>query len=280
MEIYVMSPEEVKDWLKRMNIAFEVCDTPIPIMGNKVNCGVTLGVGDEMIEGYYYLPKSAVGLYPLIELPAQGDSMIDAGIEEGDLLRLELGALPSDGDIVLAEIDGESTVKVFFTDAEKRHWLCPMNPRYRPIQLKETMNVRITGVVRTVVKSVVRKSYGECMAVLNRANAQRQKETDVMQRLCEAVKEGCHLFWASSAWAVAYGVVRDVCGFEDSMTGFERKVRVLSLPASFKYTCTPSTVQRTMSNHSYMRLHIDKWREMGASPREVVLMEFLRNFLE
>ena len=181
---------------------------------------------------------------------------------------------------MLAEIDGESTVKVFFTDAEKRHWLCPMNPRYRPIQLKETMNVRITGVVRTVVKSVVRKSYGECMAVLNRANAQRQKETDVMQRLCEAVKEGCHLFWASSAWAVAYGVVRDVCGFEDSMTGFERKVRGLSLPASFKYTCTPSTVQRTMSNHSYMRLHIDKWREMGASPREVVLMEFLRNFLE
>ena len=99
-----MSPEEVKDWLKRMNIAFEVCDTPIPIMGNKVNCGVTLGVGDEMIEGYYYLPKSAVGLYPLIEVTAQGDSMIDAGIEEGDLLRLELGALPSDGDIVLAEI--------------------------------------------------------------------------------------------------------------------------------------------------------------------------------
>lgn len=46
MEIYVMSPEEVKDWLKRENIAFEVCDTPIPIMGNKVNCGVTLGVVD------------------------------------------------------------------------------------------------------------------------------------------------------------------------------------------------------------------------------------------
>ena len=89
-----MSPEEVKDWLKRMNIAFEVCDTPIPIMGNKVNCGVTLGVGDEMIEGYYYLPKSAVGLYPLIELPAQGDSMIDAGIEEGDL-RWSLAPCPA-----------------------------------------------------------------------------------------------------------------------------------------------------------------------------------------
>lgn len=280
MNYYVMTPEEAKVWLDGKKVKYEVCDTPIPIMGNKVNCGVTLGIGDEMIEGYYYLPKSAVGLYPLIEMPAQGDSMIDAGIEEGDLLRLEIGALPRDGDIVLAEIDGESTVKVFFTDVEKRHWLCPMNQRYRPILLKETMNVRITGVVRTVVKTMVRKSYSECMAVLNRANMQRQKETDVMQRLAEAVSDGCYLFWASASWAVAYGVVRDVCSYEDSMTEFERKARGLSLPASFKHVCSPGTIQRTMSNHPYMRLHIDKWRESGASSREVVLMEFLRNFLE
>jgi hypothetical protein len=32
-------------------------------------------------------------------------------------------------------------------------------------------------------------------------------------------------------------------------------------------------------NHPYMRLHVDKWRENGASTREIVLMEFLRKFL-
>ena len=228
MNYYVMSPEEAIAWLDNKNVKYEVCDTPIPIMGNKVNCGVTLGIGDEMIEGYYYLPKSATGLHPLIDIPAQGDSMIDAGIEEGDLLKLEIGALPCDGDIVLAEIDGESTVKVFFTDAEKRYWLCPMNQRYRPIQLKETMNVRITGVVRMVVKCVVRQSYRECMAILDRANAQRQKEADVMQRLGEAVSDGGHLFWASASWAVAYAVLRDVCGYEGSMTEFERKAHEMA----------------------------------------------------
>ena len=280
MNYYVMSPEEAIAWLDNKNVKYEVCDTPIPIMGNKVNCGVTLGIGDEMIEGYYYLPKSATGLHPLIDIPAQGDSMIDAGIEEGNLLKLEIGALPCDGDIVLAEIDGESTVKVFFTDAEKRYWLCPMNQRYRPILLKETMNVRITGVVRMVVKCVVRQSYRECMAILDRANAQRQKEADVMQRLGEAVSDGGHLFWASASWAVAYAVLRDVCGYEGSMTEFERKARGLSLPASFKYACSPGTIQRTMSNHPYMRLHIDKWRDSGVSSREDVLMNYLKNFLE
>ena len=116
MDYYVMSPEEAIVWLDTKGIRYEVCDTPIPIMGNKLNCGITLGIGDEMIEGYYYLPKSAVGLHPQMEVPAQGDSMIDAGIEEGDLLRLEIGALPCDGDIVMAEIDGEATVKATHGD--------------------------------------------------------------------------------------------------------------------------------------------------------------------
>jgi hypothetical protein len=35
-----------------------------------------------------------------------------------------------------------------------------------------------------------------------------------------------------------------------------------------------------MSNHPYMRLHIDKWRDSGASSREDVLMIYLKNFLE
>jgi SOS-response transcriptional repressor LexA len=280
MDYYVMSPKEAIVWLDTMGVRYEVCDTPIPIMGNKLNCGVTLGIGDETIEGYYYLPKSAVGLHPQMEVPAQGDSMIDAGIEEGDLLRLEIGALPADGDIVMAEIDGEVTVKVFFTDAEKRHWLCPMNRRYQPILLKESMNVRISAVVRTVVKSLVRQSYSDCMAIVNRACEQRQKEADVLQRLCAAVTDGCHLFWASSAWAVAFGVARDVCGFGENMKDFERKALALSLPQSFKYLCTQGTVQRTISNHPYMCLHIDKWRENGASMREIVLMQCLRNFLQ
>ena len=74
-------------------------------------------------------------------------------------------------------------------------------------------------------------------------------------------------------------MVRDCCGYEGSMKEFEQKAMTMALPANFDHVCTRGAVQRTISNHPYMRLHIDKWKENGASPREIVLKEFLRKFL-
>lgn len=275
-EFVILSPEEALEQLGSNGIKFEICDTPVPVMGNKASCGMPKDVGDEMIDGYVYLPKSVVGLHPLVDIPAQGDSMIDADIHDGDLLRLEIGAIASDGDIVLAEIDHEYTAKVFFTDDQKRHWLCPKNRRYRAILLKEEMNVRIAGVVRNIVKKAVRQSYSDCMAIVRQAQESRRQEGDVFNRLAKAVREGGHLFWAASAWAVAYGVVRDCCGYEGSVSDFERRAVDMSLPESFDHGCSVGKVQRTISNHPYMRLHIDRWKENGASAREVVLMEYLK----
>ena len=51
------------------------------------------------------------------------------------------------------------------------------------------------------------------------------------------------------------------------------------MPMNFAYECSVGKVQRTISNHPYMRLHVDKWKENGASVREVVLAEFLKKFL-
>ena len=198
-------------------------------------------------------------------------------IHEGDLLETELGAVPMDGDIVVAEVDQESTAKVFFTDDQNRRWLCPMNKRFRPILLTESMNVRVSGVVRTIVKQVVRRSYGECQSIVKRMQEQRQQQDSLQERVRKAVADGSHLFWAASAWAVVYGVVRDCHGYEGSVIDFERKAIALDLPPTFDHCCSVGKVQRTISNHPYMRLHIDKWKENGASVREIVLMDFLRN---
>lgn len=273
----LMSAEESMAWLDSKGLSYKLCDVPIPIMTGRVNCGAPLSIDDEMIEGYYYLPKSAVGLHPQVELCAQGESMIDADIHDGDLLRLELGAWPHDGDIVVAEIDGEYTAKVYFTDEDGRHWLCPMNKRFQPILLTESMNVRVSGVVRTIVKQVVRRSYGECQSIVKRMQEQRQQQDSLQERVRKAVADGSHLFWAASAWAVVYGVVRDCHGYEGSVIDFERKAIALDLPPTFDHCCSVGKVQRTISNHPYMRLHIDKWKENGASVREIVLMDFLRN---
>lgn len=275
-EFVILSPEEALAQLDSKGIKYEICDTPVPIMGNTASCGFPKDMGDEMIEGYFYLPKSVVGLHPQVDIPAQGDSMIDADIHDGDLLQLEIGAVASDGEIVLAEIDHEYTAKVFFTDDQKRHWLCPKNSSYRAILLTEDMNVRIAGVVRNIVKKAARLSYSECMAIVRRTLESRRQEGDVFNRLAKAVQEGAHLFWAASAWAVAYGVVRDCCGYEGTVSDFERRAVDMSLPESFDHGCSVGKVQRTISNHPYMRLHIDRWKENGASAREVALMEYLK----
>ena len=278
-EPYIMTMEETMALLDSKGIHYDICDTPVPVLANKVNCGVPLDSGEQMIDDYYYVPKSVVGLHPVMDIPALGDSMIDADIHEDDLLRLEIGANPCDGDIVVAEIDREYTAKVFFTDDQNQKWLLPMNPKYDPILLTGDKETRISGVVRSIVKKTPRLSFRECAAIVNRAKARKHQEGDVFQRLTKAVSEGSVLFWAASAWAVAYCVVRDCCSYEDSVSDFERKAINLNLPMRFEYPCSTGKVQRTISNHPYMRLHIDKWKENGASLREIVLMEFLRKNL-
>jgi hypothetical protein len=274
-----MTPEEVFDLLDSMGIPYEICDTPIPVLDNRVNCGVPLDSGEQMIEEYHCVPKSAVGLHPIMDVPAQGDSMIDADIHEGDLLRIELGAEARDGDIVVAEIDREFTAKVFFTDDEQQKWLLPMNSRYSPILLSADKETRISGVVRSIVKSTPHLSFRECAAIVNRTKEKKRQQGDVFQRLSKAVGDGRYLFWAASAWAVAYCVIRYCFGYEGNVSDFERKAEKMILPKQFEYPCSEGKVQRTISNHPYMRLHVDKWKENGASTREIVLMGFLKNNL-
>lgn len=274
-----MTPEESMAWLDNMGIKYEVCNTPVPVLANKVNCGQPLGMGDLMIDEYNLLPQSAVRLHPVIDVPARGDSMIEADIHENDRLGLQLGVIPQDGDIVMAGIGGDFTAKVFFVDSQGRKWLLPKNKDYDPILLTDDCDVRISGVVSHIMKKAARFSHNDCMSILNRFQAKQQQQGDTFQRLARAVADGRLLFWAAAAWAVAYAVVRDCHSYEGSVIDFERKAATLQLPSGFEYPCAEGKVQRTISNHPYMRLHIDKWRAAGASPREVVLMEFLRKNL-
>ena len=85
---------------------------------------------------------------------ALGDSMIDAGIEEGDILVIDRALEPQDGDIVIAHINQEFTVK--YLDISRRDkgvvYLRPANKRYKPILLHEGDELNIWGVVSNVIK--------------------------------------------------------------------------------------------------------------------------------
>ena len=82
-------------------------------------------------------------------LNVTGDSMIDAGIVAGDLVLVERGVQPRSGDIVIAEIDHEWTMKYFVRDGAKVV-LRPGNKKY-PILVPKN-ELKIAAVVRAVIR--------------------------------------------------------------------------------------------------------------------------------
>lgn len=83
-------------------------------------------------------------------LKVDGDSMIDAHIAEGDMVLVERTNKAKDGEIVVAEVDGEFTLK-FFKQKGNRAWLEPANKKYKPIFPSENL------IVVAKVKAVIRK---------------------------------------------------------------------------------------------------------------------------
>lgn len=103
----------------------------VPILGN-----IAAGVPIEAIEhldGYVgFLPQGRHINNKLFALRIRGESMIDAGIFDGDLVVVEQTPVADNGQIVAAMIDGEATVKRFYK--EKGHYrLQPENPDMEPI---------------------------------------------------------------------------------------------------------------------------------------------------
>lgn len=85
-------------------------------------------------------------------LTVSGDSMIDAGVRPGDIVLVERGREPKDGDIIIAEIDSGWTMK-YFHKKGGRVSLEPANKKYQTIYPKDELKVA------AVVMAVVRKYH-------------------------------------------------------------------------------------------------------------------------
>lgn len=88
-----------------------------------------------------------------------GDSMIDAGVEEGDILVIDKSLEPQDGDMAVCFIDGEFTLKYLRFTLEtgsgmKKLTLVPANDRYPSIEVDEGADFKMWGVVTYVIKKV------------------------------------------------------------------------------------------------------------------------------
>ena len=178
---------EIVETLRSAGANPMLCTRMVPVSTQAVKCGSPTEIFEQDIDDYIMLPKEVVGMMPEMAIPVSGDSMIDAGYEEGDLLRVRLGAPYQDLDNVLAMVDGLCTVKTLFTDEQGQVWLVPRNERYRAIRLSENQDVRILGVVVGLQKRTTRAASRDVLQAVRRTKNEQQ----AISRLTNKDVDGC-----------------------------------------------------------------------------------------
>lgn len=120
--------------------------TQVPIVGTVTAGAPILAV--ESIEGYFPYTGSVSRDKPLFALHVRGESMIEAGILDGDLVIAEKTPYARNGDLVVALVEDEATVKTFYKE-DGYYRLQPENPSYMPIIVGD---VSILGKVVAVMR--------------------------------------------------------------------------------------------------------------------------------
>ena len=105
---------------------------------------------EQAIEDIFQLPTRLTGHGELFMLEVHGDSMVDAGILDGDFVVIRSQSTAINGEFVAAMIDGEATVKEFSRTSD-HIWLLPHNQDYAPIPGDDAT---IMGRVVTVIRSL------------------------------------------------------------------------------------------------------------------------------
>lgn len=88
-----------------------------------------------------------------------GNSMIDAGVEEGDLLVVDRSLEPHNGSMAVCFVDGEFTLKFIYLDDKEKGviWLRPANDEYPPIKVTPDNDFTVWGIVSYTIKCRLKK---------------------------------------------------------------------------------------------------------------------------
>ncbi|MCR9142281.1 MAG: transcriptional repressor LexA [bacterium] len=120
----------------------------IPLLG-RVAAGMPI-LAEENIEEYLAFPRVMLPEDGVFALRVAGDSMKDAGIYDGDIAVIQKQEVARDGEIVVALIEDEATLKYFHRE-KKRIRLQPANKAYKPIYATEPAILgKLVGIYRQV----------------------------------------------------------------------------------------------------------------------------------
>ncbi len=119
----------------------------VPLLGD-IACGAPI-FADGTVKNMVSLPRSLTGGRECFIVTAHGDSMINVGVNDGDMVLVEAASSADEGSIVVALVGDEATLKRFRTD-RKRHkiLLIPENDSY---ETQEYDHCIIQGIARKVI---------------------------------------------------------------------------------------------------------------------------------
>ncbi|MEO6913247.1 MAG: transcriptional repressor LexA [Candidatus Baltobacteraceae bacterium] len=145
----MISRDPTKPRALRSEVDRPITETIVmPIVG-KVAAGTPI-TAQENLEGEFVLPAAFARSSNAFMLRVQGDSMIDAAILDGDLIMVHPQPTANNGEIIVAMLEGEATVKRFYKEAGRVR-LQPENRTMEPIYASD---VTIVGRVEAVVRKL------------------------------------------------------------------------------------------------------------------------------
>lgn len=131
--------------------ALDVMPVRLPLFSHKVAAGFP-SPADDYIEGQLSLDEHLIqNKDTTFFVRAKGNSMTGAHIEDGDILIVDKSLKPQFGDIVVAVVDGEFTVK-YLAQRGGAVVLKPANAKFKEIEFKDGQELEIWGVVTSSVK--------------------------------------------------------------------------------------------------------------------------------
>ena len=147
IEVLIQSKPEKGGNLNDENVA------EVPIVG-RISAGTPI-LAEENLEGTLFVDKTIVrNPKGVFALRVQGESMVNAGILDGDFVLVKQQPVAEQGEIVVALIEDEATVKRFYKHRDKIK-LKPENDMMRPIVIdSQDSSVRIIGKVVGVVRRI------------------------------------------------------------------------------------------------------------------------------
>ena len=207
-----MTNEELKELFSDMEekgLDPMLCDTEVPMYDSPVPCGEPNTCYGESVETVL-LPKELLSMHPEFMIPVKGDSMKDAGIVAGDVVKVIADVMPLDGDIVLACIEGEYTLKTYYEDEDGQRWLVPQNEAYSPILLDGSKMVKIYGRVKEIVKMAPRVASRLCSrAVKKMKMAMKESHEISQQQVSYTIREIAPMVTIARLWYAVYRIMAD-----------------------------------------------------------------------